>query len=97
MKVSKKEVGHIAQLARLGLTEQEKEKFSYELSTILDYVRQLNKVNTKNIEPIAQITGLINVMAEDKVENKPDRENLLKNAPEKKSGLIKVKSILEQK
>ncbi len=95
MKLSKKEVEHIAQLARLGITDEEKEKYAEQLSAILDYVEQLNKLNTDKVEPIGQITGAENVMREDDIKNKPDRENMLKNAPDKENGFIKVKSIFE--
>ena len=95
MRLSKKEVEHIAQLARLGITDKEKKKYAEQLSAILDYVEHLNKVNTKNIEPIAHITGAESVMVSDEIKNKPDRENLLKNTPEQKDGFIKVKSILD--
>jgi len=95
MKLSKKEVEHIAQLARLGITEKEKEKYAEQLSAILDYVEQLNKIDTKNVEPIAHITGVENVMRQDEIKNKPDRDNLLKNTPAQEKGFIKVKSILD--
>ncbi len=95
-KLSKQQVEHIAALARLGLTETERKKFTTELSSILDYVGKLSKVDTKNIEPIAQITGLSNVMFKDKVKKcELSREELLKNAPEKENGFIKVKQVLE--
>lgn len=95
MKLSKKEVEHIAQLARLGITDKEKEKYAKQLSAILDYVEQLNKLNTEKVEPIGHITGAENVMRKDEIKNKPDRENMLENAPDKENGFIKVKSIFE--
>lgn len=95
-KISKEQVGHIAELARLGLTGEEKTKFSSELSAILDYVENLNKVNTNKIEPTAQVTGLENIMVEDEVKdcNIP-REELLKNTPNKKDGFIIVKQVFD--
>lgn len=95
MKLSKKEVEYIAYLARLGITEAEKEKYAKQLSAILDYVEQLNELDTEEVEPIAHIAGLENVTRKDEIKNKPDRENLLKNVPDQKDGFIKVKSILE--
>ena len=96
MALGKEQVEHIAQLARLGLTEKEKRKFSLELSSILDYVEKLSKVDTDKIEPTAQVMGLENVMVEDEVKdcNIP-REELLKNAPDKKDGFIRVKQVLD--
>jgi aspartyl-tRNA(Asn)/glutamyl-tRNA(Gln) amidotransferase subunit C len=98
IKLTKKQIEHIAMLARLGLDDEEKKKFAGQLSSVLDYVNQLEKIDTKNIEPIAQITGLINVMAEDKVarrEEKIARDQMLKNAPMQEEGCVKVKAVLE--
>ena len=94
-KISKKEVEHIAKLARIDLTEKEKVKFEKELSSILEFVSQLQKVNTKNIKPLSQVTGLENVLDEDKIENSTKRDKLLKNTPQKQSRFIKVKKVFE--
>ncbi len=100
-KLSRKEVDCIAALARLEFSKKEKEKFQKELSSILDYVSQLQKVDTKDIEPISQITGLSNIMRDDKVElevERPDfrRRRLFKNAPHQKEGYLEVKSVFEE-
>lgn len=96
MKLTKEQVLHVAKLARLGLKEEEIEKFQKELSGILDYVEQLNEVDIKDITPTAQVTGLLNVMREDKISidvlAKPDE--LLDCSPrETKNREIKVKSV----
>ncbi len=94
--ISKKQVEHIAKLARIELTNQEKEKFTKELSSILDYVEQLNKVDTKDIESIKQITGLKDVMRKDEAKKREKtKDKLLKNVPIKKDDYIKVPKILE--
>ena len=95
MSLTKKEVKHIAHLARLGLTDQEVEKYTTQLSSILEYVEQLQKVNTDGVEPTAQVTGLENVMREDKIEefDKADREKMIKLAPDSEDNLIKTKSV----
>lgn len=96
--IDKKQVEHIAKLARIKLTEKEKEKFTKELSSILDYVEQLNRVDTKDIESIKQITGLKDMIREDKPLKAKDREirkKLLKEAPSKKGDYFKVPKILE--
>jgi aspartyl-tRNA(Asn)/glutamyl-tRNA(Gln) amidotransferase subunit C len=96
MKLSKEEVEKIASLARLELSEAEKDKYASDLSAILEFVEQLNKINTNKVEPIAQITGLSNVMTDDEIRHDKDKNHkLLKNAPDIKDGFIKVKSILE--
>ncbi|OGY53767.1 MAG: hypothetical protein A3A24_02545 [Candidatus Buchananbacteria bacterium RIFCSPLOWO2_01_FULL_46_12] len=97
MKLTKKEVEHIAILARLGLSEKEKELFSEQLSSILDYVSQLQKIDTQGVEPTAQITGLENVLAQDIIEEADAqvRSGLLKVAPELEDNLIKTSSVFE--
>lgn len=95
-KINKDEVEKIAQLARLDLKEGDTKKYQTELSAILDYVEIINKVDVKNVEPTAQVTGLSDVFAEDK--SRPSylgRDEILKNAPDKKDGFIKVKKVLE--
>lgn len=91
--LTKQEVEHIAQLARLGLSEDEKEKFREQLSKILDYVNQLQEVNTKNIEPISQITGLENIERGDLMKQGDYKEKLLKLAPERENNHFKVKAV----
>lgn len=95
-------VKHIAKLARLGITEHEEEKFQKELSSILDYVGELNKVDTEGVEPLSGGTDLANVFREDEAkgvrqpaeEKKARAEKLLMAAPETKDGYVKVKAIL---
>jgi aspartyl-tRNA(Asn)/glutamyl-tRNA(Gln) amidotransferase subunit C len=93
--LSKSEVQKIAQLARIEITEEEAEKYSRELSDILGFVDKLNEVDTKEIEPIAHITGAKNVMREDKVAEYSDetKENIINNFPEKKDRFDKVKAV----
>lgn len=63
------EIRHVANLANLTLSEDEVRKFSGQLSEVLDYIEKLKEVETKNVEPTSQITGLINLFRED--EEKP--------------------------
>ncbi len=102
--ISKKEVQHIAKLARLSLTPKEAKKMEKELSSVLDYIDKLKEINTDDIQPISQITGLKNVIRNDekyeKYEVKKERikirNKLLKLAPETKDGYLKVKSIIKK-
>ena len=96
MAITKKEIKHIAKLARLGLSEQEKNKFTEELSAILGFVDKLNEVKTNKIEPTAQVTGLENITREDKGKKKTKKETdkLLDLAPEVENRHVKVKAIL---
>ncbi|MEK9132740.1 MAG: Asp-tRNA(Asn)/Glu-tRNA(Gln) amidotransferase subunit GatC [Patescibacteria group bacterium] len=96
MKLTKDQVKNVARLARLGLTEAEIEKFQTQLSGILDYVEQLNEVNTDGVSPTAQVTGLVNILREDEIlsEKIADPAELLKctNLPVEKNQ-IKVKNV----
>lgn len=97
MKLTKKDIKHIANLARLELTEKELKLYGSQLSDILSYINQLQEVDTTDIEPTAQVTGLENVFREDKVEDwdNGEREKALGQAPELKDGQVKVKRVLE--
>ena len=97
MALTKQDVEHIARLARLGLTEEEKEKFVTQLSSILDYVEQLKEVNTDGIEPTAQVTGLENIYREDKIEifKAESRKKLIEQAPASEDNLIKAKAVFD--
>ncbi|MFH1670380.1 MAG: Asp-tRNA(Asn)/Glu-tRNA(Gln) amidotransferase subunit GatC [Patescibacteria group bacterium] len=82
MAISPDEVRHIAMLARLHLDDSKVEKFTRELSSILDYVDMLQEVDTKNVEPTAQVTGLTNGFREDEVIQKDATpEELLETSP----------------
>ncbi len=94
MEFSKKQIEHIANLARLKLTEKEKRKFQKELSLILDWVDKLKEVDIKDVEPMGQVTGLENVIRKDKVKPSNTKEQILKNAPMRKGDYIKTKKPL---
>jgi len=64
--LSKKEVKHIAQLSRIKLSEEEVKKYQQQLSVILDYFKEIQKVETKNILPMANTSGIKNVFRQDK-------------------------------
>ena len=90
-----KEIKHIAKLARLELTAEEEEKFSRQISSILEYVEKINKLDTKSIEPISQITGLENAVREDDIIDSVIQSDILKSAPDRDGNLFKVKSVFE--
>ena len=97
MNLSKKEIQHIAKLARLELTDEELDKYGSQLSGVLNYIDQLKEVNTAGVEPTAQVTGLNNVFREDEIKEWDEDENkkAINEAPEVYKGQIKVKRILE--
>ena len=94
MKLSKKEVEHIAQLARLKLTDEDMATYSQQLSDILDYVDKMQTVDTKDVEPTSQVTGLTNVMREDKIIESGINEELVSLSPDSDNGYVKVPKIL---
>jgi aspartyl-tRNA(Asn)/glutamyl-tRNA(Gln) amidotransferase subunit C len=97
MAISKEEVIKVAKLARIDVTEEEVGQFQSELSAILEYVEQLQKVDTSGVEETAQVTGLENVFRKDEVVEQPEgqREATLAQAPERVANLIKVKSVFK--
>lgn len=97
MKLTKKEIEHIAKLARLDLTEAELEKYGGQLSGILDYIDQLKEVDTTGVEPTAQVTGLENVLREDEVDewDEAERELALRDSPDREDRFIKVKKVFD--
>ncbi len=89
------DVKKLASLSALSLDEKEAMQLQGELQNILTFVEQLNEVDTSGLEPTYQVTGLENVWREDEIiDYKLDREELLKNAPNKQDGQIKVKRVL---
>ena len=92
--ISKDEAGHIAGLARIGLGEKDIDKFSKDLSAVLDWVKELQEVDVSGVEPTAHITGTENVMREDKKHDFSGSGKIVELFPDKKDGFGKVKSIL---
>ena len=68
MPITKSDVEKTARLAKLEFSEDEKEKFTHQLSEIVSYVEKLNELNTENVEPTYHVLGIKNVLREDKVE-----------------------------
>ena len=90
------DVAHVAKLANLPLTDKEKRKFEKQLSSILNYIEKLNEIDTSNVEPTSQVTGLENVTREDKPSPSLSQDEVLSNTLSKHNGLFKVKAILEE-
>jgi aspartyl-tRNA(Asn)/glutamyl-tRNA(Gln) amidotransferase subunit C len=95
MKISKEEIEHIASLARLYLSEEEKELFGSQLSSILDYMEKLNELDTRDIEPTSHVLPLSNVMRDDVPGRSIPREDALKNAPDRTDKFYRVPKIIE--
>ncbi len=95
MKLSRAEVEHIAELAKLKLTEEEKEKFRGQLSAILEYAERLNQLDTEAIPPTATVLALRNVMRPDEIEPSFPSKEILANAPDEEGGCFRIKAVLE--
>ena len=94
--LSKDDVKNIASLARVGIEDKEIEDYQKNLSAILDYFKELEELNTDDVEPIGHITGRSDVSRKDE-RGEPDekeREDILNNSPERKNNYVKVKSVL---
>lgn len=88
-----KDVEHVAKLARLELTEEEKELYTKQLGDVLKYVDQMNEVDTSHVKPMTQVIDFVNVMREDEVCYEQTKEQLMANAPEEENGFFKVPKI----
>lgn len=93
MAITVKDVEHVAKLARLELTEEEKEKFTRQLGDVLKYVDQMNEVDTANVEPLSHPIDFVNVMRDDVVNYEQTKEQLMANAPDEENGFFKVPKI----
>jgi len=94
--LSEEEVKHVAKLAKLTLTEEEIKKFQSQLSEVLNYVDVLKKLETKEIEPTSQVTGLENIFREDQTGQSLSAKEVLANAKEKNNGLFVIKAIFKK-
>lgn len=94
-KIDKAQVKHIAKLARLEMAEKEEERFSEQLSSIVDYIEKLNELDTDSIEPLAHCLQIHNVFREDVAKESLDVEIALSNAPEREEAYFKVPKILD--
>lgn len=89
------EVRYIAKLARVALTDAEVERLGGELSTILDHFRVLNDIDTQGVPPTAQSFDLHNVERTDETRPSFVREDVLRNAPRREDGYIRVRGVLD--
>ena len=96
MSISREEVEHVAYLARLGLTEEEKQRLQGQLSDILRHVAMINRLNTDAIPPTAQVIPLQNVMRPDSTEPCAPPEEILANAPRAEDQYFKIPAVLEE-
>ncbi len=95
MKISKEEIEHIATLARLSLSGEEKELFGSQLSSVLNYMEKLNELDTKDVEPTSHVLSLSNVMRDDIPKTSIPKEDALRNAPDHTEKFFRVPKIIE--
>jgi len=94
MPISKKQIKHIAGLARLNLTPEEIERYTRELTVVLEYIDQLKVVDTEGIEPEGQIVDAVGILREDTVTASLPHEKALMNAPDRDSEYFHVPRVL---
>lgn len=95
MKISREEVLHIARLAKLGMTGADEDKFTEQLSDILENFEVLKQIDTDGITPTAQAIPLENVMKPDEVAPSLAPEDTLANAPGKEAAYFRIRAVLE--
>ena len=95
MRLSRDQVLHIAELAKLELTEEETELFAEQLSEVLDYAQALNELDTEGISPTAQAIYSRNVSREDCAGESLDPDEALCNAPQREGNYFRVEQILD--
>ena len=88
-------VEYVARLSRVDLSRQELDLFSGQLSDILDYIAQLNTLDTTGVEPLAQAVEVVNALREDKAADSLDVEEAVANAPEHIGRFYRVPAVLE--
>jgi aspartyl-tRNA(Asn)/glutamyl-tRNA(Gln) amidotransferase subunit C len=95
MAISREQVEHVAHLARLGLSDEEKARLEQELSQILEAMRAIDRVDTSEIPPTAQVIPLHTVMRDDAVRPSLPVADVLKNAPRREGDFFVVPPVLE--
>ena len=92
--ISTSDIQHLASLSSLALADNEVDGLRQDLEKIITYIEKLKELDTTDVEPTYQVTGLENVWREDEIQNDVDRDELLKLAPEQKDFQVKVPKVL---
>ena len=96
--IDKKAVKHVALLSRLVLSDKELELYSSQLASILSYINNLNKADTKDTPPTTRISSALeNVFRADVEKKSLETEDVLSNAPEKSGSFFKIPKVIEGK
>lgn len=94
-KITRKEVEHVARLARLELTEEEKNRMTAQLDSILQYIDKLNELDTSHVEPTTTVIPMVSVMRGDEVRPCLKQDEALANAPDRQEVFFRVPRIIE--
>lgn len=95
MQITKELVQYVAELSRIKLSEQDAENMQNDLGAIVNYMEILNQLETDSVEPLSHIFNITNVMREDEVKESYDRNEILKNAPERTDETVVVPKTVE--
>ena len=95
MAISREDVRHIAQLARLRFSDEGEAKMADEMGRILDYVDKLNELDTTGVPPMSHVLDIHNAFREDEFEQRIDHEDALSNAPDADSDYFRVPKVIE--
>jgi aspartyl-tRNA(Asn)/glutamyl-tRNA(Gln) amidotransferase subunit C len=94
-KISREEVLHVARLARIGVSDEDVEKFTRQLSNILENFTALQQLDTENVPPTSQSIPLVNVMKPDEVRQSLPQDDVLKNAPNREGEFFRIRAVME--
>ncbi len=94
--LSRDQVKHVAKLANLPLTDEEEEKFSTQLSDVLDYIEVLSKVNTEGVEPTYNTSGNQNILRPDQSSPSLSQEEATGNSSQTKDGYFVTKGVFAE-
>ena len=97
MKLTQKEVEYVANLARIQVSEAEKNQLSSQLSSILTYMQELNQVDIEGVSPMASVLSQANVLREDEVRESVTQDKAIANAPTAKDGMFQVPKIISER
>jgi aspartyl-tRNA(Asn)/glutamyl-tRNA(Gln) amidotransferase subunit C len=95
MKITDETINYVAALAKLTVSEDEKDKVAKDLNHILEYIETMNGLDTEGVEPMSHILPVKNVFREDVVINQNNRDELIKNAPKQMNGSFAVPKTVE--
>ena len=95
MALSREDVRHVAELARLDFSDEEEGRMAEEMSRILEYVEKLDELDTSGVPPMSHVLDVTNVYREDDIESRIDREQALEAAPDAEQGYFLVPRVVD--